>query len=273
MSFGITATNNDGLLLFSGDSYNLVFAGKATYTGQQAFWANEANNYYGSGFLNWPWGELYYYSFNSGGQDAIFLIHAPNGAFSSILTAAKSGSTYSITVSSQPGGQRGAIPSSLIPQVYCFVKQPTAPVAGHGINIFTPTGEVAFSSESNPLIIRAVYDAVYRASGLVLYNDRGITRVGNGPSTGSFNITPTSPLNVVGNISKPIIFFPNHESAAMFAQGVYYFWEIGARFNSSSKALETSWINTFQARAFSGTTFNRAQRVAYAFVADGADYD
>ena len=274
MAFGFSALNENGLLLFSDATYNLSFAGKATYTGQQAFWATNIGYFLANNF-NIPTGELWYYSFNSGGADAIFLVHAPAPAFASVLTANRSGNTYSITVVAQPGGRKGSIPSSLIPQVYCFTKQTSAPNTGHGVNVFNSAGEVAFSSNGNPLIIKAVYDATYRASNLQVFRaaDGPFNRVGNGPSPSTQYITTTGPLNTVGNISKPLVFFPNHESATMYTGGIYYFFEIGARFDNNTKALQTSWMCPFQVAAFSGTTYNRAQRVAYAFVADGADYD
>lgn len=272
MSYGFSATNDSGFLMFSDSTYNLSYAGKATYTGNQAFWANGNLYYAAPSWLYFPIGDLYYYTFNTGGADAIFLIHAPWPAFASILTAIKSGNSYTITVAGQPSGR--GVASGLIPQIYCFIKTPNTSSTDYGIEIYKDTGEVAFSSNSNPLIVKAVYDVTYRASNLtVVVAPNGTLNVVNGP-TNTTHITGTAPLNVVGNVQKPLVFFPNHETAARHNNQFFYaFWEIGARFNNSSKGLETCWVNMFRTFADSGTTFNRPQRSAYAFVADGADYD
>ena len=274
MAHGFSAVNDSGYLMISDATYNLSFAGKATYTGQQNFW--NAVVYYSANNaqLNSPVGELYYYTMNTGGDDAIFLVYAPWPAFASVLTAVKSGSSYTITVAAQPTGGLGAIPASLIPQVYCFKKISSGASSGYGIELYDGSGRVAFSTQSNPLLIKAVYNAIYRASDIqVITAVNGVPYLGNGPSNTTY-ITSTAPLNSVPSISKPLIYFPSHESAARFNGQLFYgFWEIGARFDNSSKSLQSSWFMTYRTVANSGTTYNRPSRSAYAFVADGADYD
>ena len=253
MSFGYTARNNTNNVLVSDRTYNTVYAGKAVL--QQVFPTINGSTL---GYMNAAL-QFRRFRFDAGGKEVIPFLYNPSGDFGAIAYSQQVGTAIDYYV---------ITPNNVVPTIYCFVKSSSSGKTGWGMSLFDANGKTTFTTGDNILRIKAVYNAVTAFSN-VRYDDRY-------EYYRPYTVAPiqgSAPFNAVGAISKPAVLYNSYGTAECVTpnnSGGAAYWESAARFNFSTKNLETHW---FIVAYSGGKNVQTPARDEIAVVIDGADYD
>lgn len=282
MSNGIEVNGDGNSLLFSTDTSNLFYQGKATYS---TVYGPEIVDYLDSqlwGILyNRPLSVFYEYTIDLPASTATILpfVRNPVDKRVSILNVTKiSLTTWRILIAActNPNNSSPVISSTTyIPEVYVFSNYIDSSVnTGHGINAYDSSGGVVFTSNETPLLMKAFYSGNLPYSNLSQIRESGgnLYYIGNGPNRYTKQITWFDPLNTVPALTKPAIAFSYGQTTVGTATSKYVY-EANAVFDGVNKKLGIEW--TLLAIDYFLTAPNAQSTVSpfFAFVIDGADYD
>lgn len=281
MTFGLVANGDNNNLLFSTDTDNLFFQGKATiyqiYDSLTIDYA--AVDGYGV-FYNRPSSVFYEYRITmpSSVESISAFVYNPVQKRTSVASIVKLDSTtweIIVVACTNPNNSQPAISSSTyIPTIYVFSSYIDAVVnTGNGINVFDALGNVVFTTNERPLLIKAAYSGNIQYSNILRLQTESFTYVGNGPSQSNKTISWFNPLNTVSSITKPAVFFSCNQTAARRSIITVNVYEATARFDPSNNQLGIEWASPGQ--YFSQQDINQQSTVTpfFAFVIDGAQYD
>lgn len=279
MTFGVTVNGDENRLLFSTDTSNLTYQGKASiYTIYNSQTYDYPSTYdTGQTIYGMPGAVFYEYriTLNSSITSIMpFIYNSVNKRVSIISNRKLDSSTWEIlTIACTNPNTTGVISSSTyIPEVYVFASyMNTAVNTGNGINVFDASGNPVFTTNSKPLLIKAVYNGsvpysnIKRIPGQWNYIDV------NG-ALFSKTITEISPTITPVSISKPAILFSSNQSVAYNAAGIASVWELSAVYSSSTKNLGLEWTNV--GSIYSGPSTQQSSAANFfSLIIDGAQYD
>lgn len=283
MSQGIIVNGDDNSLLFSTDTDNLFFQGKATYISS---YSDRYVDYvtFSSSFgilYNLPFLVFYEYTINMPESVTTILpfVHNSVGKRVSIVSIAKNTTTQwaiLIVATTNPAvSVPNNSPTAFIPTVYVFASYIDAAVnTGNGVNVFDSSGQVKFTTNERPLIIKAFYEGDNPPSNLTNIREAGgnLFYVGNSSNRYAKTITWFSSSNTVPAIAKPAIFYSCSQTCVGRVTD-RYIYESTAVFSPSTSQLGLEWacvdISLFSSRPAVQSTANRF----FAFIVDGAQYD
>lgn len=272
MAFGLVVNGDSNSLLFSTETDNLVFVGKATYsTVYTTAYTGEYQVYFGTTIYNRPWACLYEFTItlNSSVSAIMPFVWNPYGWRIGVINTYKvdSNTWRTLVASSTPstGGSGNA------PTIYVFARYYGSTLNyGNGINVFDSSGSVAFSTNTKPLLLKSIYSGSVGYSNLQAQSSGSMQYVGN---SGSNTISSFSyaPIGGQKSITKPAIFFPSNQTAVGY-NNVYFIFEYLAKYNTSNGNLVAEWSNVNQTFG-SLSSSQSSSNIVNAMVIDGANYD
>lgn len=282
MTFGLVANGDNNSLLFSTDTDNLFFQGKATlltsYTSQSIdYWNAESFGV----LYNWPNANFYKFTITlpAETQSIIPFVYNSLGKRVSIVSSIKQNSTdweILVVACTNPNDSLPRVSSTLyVPTIYVFSNYIDSSIyAGNGINVFDANGRPIFTTNEKPLLIKAAYAGNIPYSNLTSINEAGgnLRYIGNGPNRFLKYKTFFDPISSVSSISKPSIFYSCNQTTVGTVNTERYIYESTASFSQSDSKLAIEW-------SFVGSTFGSlptSQSTVtpfFALVIDGAQYD
>lgn len=248
MTYGIVVNGDNNNLLFSTDTKNMFFRGKASF--HQAFDALTID-YSGNGsqpFFNFPGATLYEYRFTAPASvvNIIPFVHNSLGKRCAIVSTIKLNSvTWQLFVlsSGNPNVTFPAVSSTLHPpEIYVFSDYIDAnPKIGYGASVFNSSGITIFTTNERPLLIKGLYAGTTPLSNLQSIKVGSTTFRVNGPSISTKTITFFNPINTVSNINKTAILYSSNQTAII--GGITRVWECSAVYDNNTKQLGLEWCN------------------------------
>lgn len=283
MSQGIIVNGDGNKLLFSTETDNLSFQGKATYVAHSGLNVDYRTYSATVGVVfNWPTANLYAYDIALAAQiDTILpFVYNPIGKRVGILTTYKLDSTtwrIVILACTNPSDTGPANdPLTYLPTVYVFANHISANVhTGYGINVFNQNSKPVFSTNSRPLLIRRMYSGGMPYSNLTVINENFFDPfyIGNSDNRFLKSRFGFAPFEVNSAIAKPAICFCGTQTAVGSAFFLYLYFAT-AYFVPASNNLVLEW-------AYGGASDNPAVPIQqstpglpfFAQVIDAAQYD
>ena len=282
MTYGFTVNGEGNNLVFSTDTDNFFYQGKASYynsfpstNGGFDYLSNTST----ANLLNSPWGKLYEFRITLPSQVTNILpfIYNPFGKRVAVVSTVKLDSTtwqiYLVScIVSVSGYDANANPVTNQPTVYIFANYIDVNVnTGYGINVFSDTSKVLFTTNEKPLLIKALYNGNVRYSDAANRVYSGVSSPTVGPDRSIKYISYINPVNTVGDITKAAIFYSSPQSARAgdIVENVY---ESTAVYSNTTKQLGIEWAIIGSA----GIQLPDIQSTVTPFTAmviDGSEYD
>lgn len=277
MSNGIVVNGDGNSLLFSTDTDNLVFQGKAIFHKIYDSQTIDYTLFSPSTILyNWPNATFYEYriALPSSVNTIMPFIHNQINKRVALIELSKIDSTtweMLFIACTNPNVSQPAISSTTnIPTIYVFSNYIDANLnVGNGINVYDGTGRAIFTTNERPLLIRASYSGTTPFSNLQ-------AATGNGPDFNQKYITSFAPMSTVGTISKPAIFFSSTQTTRRQQSGNPFarIWELTAAYDFSTKNLLLEWANIGQFFSSPPVSTQQSSNVGFfGLIVDGANYD
>lgn len=284
MSNGIVVNGDGNSLVFSTDSDNLFFQGKATYTANYSQRPIDYEDFQGF------WGVLYnvpccvFYEYiidlPSSVNSILPFIYNPVGKRVSIVSLIKTSSvrwTIMIIATTNPNVSAPEnSPTEYIPTVYVFSDHIDAAVnTGYGINVFNSSGTPTFTTNEKPLLIKSLYTGNVPYSNLsIIDDDRGSLRYyGNSPNRFVKSITWFSPLGTPTSITKPAIYYSCNQTCVGVLSPEKYIYESAAAFNPANSQLGIEWALVGYTFFGSLSPSQSTTSEFSAFIIDASQYD
>lgn len=277
MSSGIVVNGDGNSLLFSTDTDNLSYQGKATFYQVYQSSCIDYTLFSPSTVLyNWPNAFFYEYRITLPAQVTSimpFIYNQINKRVALINIRKLDSTTWEILAiaCTNPNVSQPTIPTTQnIPTIYVFANYIDASTtSGNGISVYDGTGKAVFTTNERHLLLRATYSGTTPFSNLQ-------ASTGNGPDFNQKYITSFAPMSTVGTISKPAIFFASTQTTRRQQSGNPFarIWELTAAYDFSTKNLLLEWANIGQ--FFSSPPVSTQQSTDVSFfclIADGANYD
>ena len=259
MAFGYIARNTENNVLVSDQTFNCVFAGKASFEYQYTAIGTGANLYPGASVTNQC--RINRYSFDSGGKEVVPFVHSPSNNWTGFAYYQRSGNFYTFYVLSQ-GGE--------VPVIYCFTKSSSLGKSGWGMSTFDSAGNTTFTTGDNILQVKGIYNALTDNSSVDYTN--WVNSYLYLPRTNA-SVVYNAPLNTISSaISKPAIMYFSYGTATCFKSGYSnsMYWESCAKFDFATNNILTYWAIV---APLAGANIQTPAHYDLALLIDGADYD
>lgn len=278
MSNGIVVNGDGNSLLFSTETDNLSYQGKASFFRVYQPDCIDYTLFAPSTVLyNWPAAFFYEYRITLPAQVTSimpFIYNQINKRVALINIRKLDSTTWEILAiaCTNPNVSQPTIPTTQnIPTIYVFANYiDVSTTSGNGISVYDSTGKAVFTTNERHLLLRATY------AGTTPFSNLQTNATANGPDFNQKYITSFAPLSPVGTISKPAIFFASTQTTRLQPRSTIFarIWELTAAYDFATKNLLLEWANIGQFFSDPPVSAQQSTNVSFfCLIADGANYD
>lgn len=279
MSNGIVVNGDGNSLLFSTETKGLFFEGKASF--YQVYSSETADYQYNNDIgIIYSLPKIIFYEYRitlpSSVQTILPFIYNPVGKRVAIVNTRKLDSTtweiLTVACTNPNEGLPVISSTTYIPSIYVFSDTIDAAAnVGNGINVFGASGNVVFTTNERPLIIKGYYSGQVPYSALVTsgaYDGR------NGPDRTLKTITWFNPASSLPAISKPALYYSSNQTCRINSTGFIDVFDSTAVLEGGGTGrLGIEWANSARFYSPGDPTQQSTVTPFFALLIDGAQYD